>query len=146
MSNFVFNIAKGSAGHLVSLPGADDSLIVVPLEATGLESDATLIDYDSLGAILAASNNEQTTMGRKTASSVTKTVDDAANAVTGDMADVLWSGATGNQVGKMLVCYKPTSASADSDIIPLTAHDFTVSPNGGDISALVATSGFYRAS
>ena len=146
MANFVFNVAKGAAAYYATLPGASDSLIVVPIETAGIETDAVLKDYDTLAAILAAASNEQTTMGRKTASGVTRTVDDTNDRVDVDIADVLWTAATGNAISKILICYKPDSGSADGDIIPLTAHDFVATPNGGDISALVSATGFYRAS
>ncbi len=146
MANFVFNIAKGKAAYYAGLPAANDSLVIVPLETSGLETDAVLIDKDSLADVLAGATNEQTTMGRKTASGVTVTVDDANDRVDVDMADVTWSAATGNAVSKLVVCYKPDTASSDSDMIPLSAHDFVVTPNGGDIAALIATAGFYRAS
>ena len=38
----------------------------MPIETAGLEADATLIDVDTLTALLAGTTNEQTTMGRKT--------------------------------------------------------------------------------
>jgi hypothetical protein len=147
MANFVFNIAKGKVGYYASLPATNDALIVVPIETSGLESDATLIDYDDLAAILAAANNEQTTMGRKTAASVASTVDDTNDRLDADFADVTWTAASGNAISKLIVCYDPdTTGGTDSDLIPLTAHDFVVTPNGGDITAQVATAGFYRAS
>src|SRR5689334_4997589 len=104
MANFVFNIAKGKVAYYASLPAANDALIVVPIETTGIESDATLIDYDNLSVLLAASNNEQTTMGRKTASSVTSTVDDTNDRVDADFADVTWTAvAAGNAISKLIV-------------------------------------------
>ena len=77
MANEVFNIVKGRFVHWSTLPAASDALIVVPIETSGLEADNTLNNYDDLQALLAAANNEQTTMGRKTVSaSVTVTIDD----------------------------------------------------------------------
>jgi hypothetical protein len=146
MADFVFNIAKGKAGYYATLPGTNDALIAVPIEATGLESDATLMDYDTLAVILAAANNEQTTVGRKTMSTVVGTVDDTNNRLDVDFADFTWTGASGNALGAIIICYDPdTTTGTDSDLIPLTKHDFAYTPNGGDITAQVATAGFYRA-
>ena len=147
MANFVFNIAKGRVAYYATLPAASDALIVVPIETTGLEADDTLNNYDNLGALLAGTNNEQTTMGRKTVSaSVTVTVDDTNNWVDVDMPDQTWTGATGNAISALLICYDAdTGTGADTDIIPLTKHDFAVTPDGSDIVAQIASSGFYRA-
>ena len=147
MANFVFNVAKGAVRYYASLPATNDALVIVPLETTGLEADATLADYTNLGALLAGSSNEQGTMGRKTATSVVVTQDNSNDRVDIDMGDVVWTAATGNAISKLVVCYDPdTTAGTDADLIPLTAHDFVVTPNGGDITALVAASGFFRAS
>ena len=148
MADFVFNARKADFGYYCGLPGANDALIVVPLEATGLEADATLMDYDDLAALLAGTSNEQTTMGRKTITTgVTVTIDDTNNRVDVDMADVTWTAATGNALGGLLICYDPdTTSGTDSTILPLTKHDFSTTPAGGDITAQFAVSGFARAS
>jgi hypothetical protein len=147
MANFVFNVAKGKVAYYAGLPGTNDALIVVPIETTGIETDAALIDYDTLDALLTATNNEQVTMGRKTAATVTATVDDTNDWVDVDMADIVWTAATGNAISALVVCYDPdTTVGTDADLIPLTKNDFVVTPNGGDITAQIATAGFFRAS
>lgn len=149
MADFVSNIAKGKVKYYAELPAANDALIIVPLEATGLEADATLKDYDDLGALLAGTTNEQTTMGRKTVTTgIVPTVDDTNERLDIDITtDPVWLGATGNPLGAILICYDPdTTGGTDSTIIPLTKHDFTVTPDSSDITATIAASGFYRAS
>jgi hypothetical protein len=142
----VFNIAKGRVAELAALGAASDSLIAVPLESTGLVAEATMIDYDTLDAILAGASNEQTTMGRKTLASVTVTVDDTNDRVDVDCADPVWTAATGNATGLLVICYKPDTGSADSAIVPLVADTFAATPAGGDITYQVNASGFFRAS
>lgn len=147
MADIVFNIAKGKVAYYASLPAANDALIVVPVEATGLETDATLKDYDDLASLLAGSTNEQTTIGRKTAASVAITVDDTNDRVDIDVADITWTAATGNALGALIVCYDPdTTGGTDSTLVPLTKHGFAVTPDGTDIVATIAAAGFYRAS
>jgi hypothetical protein len=147
MANVIFNVAKGRIAALAALPQANDALIIVPLESAGLVSDATMIDYDTLAAVLAGPSNEQTTMGRLTASGVTVTVDDTNDRVDIDMTDPVWVAATGNAVGALVVCYDPdTTGGTDTDLIPLSKHDFVVTPNGGNITGQVAATGFQRAS
>ena len=149
MADFVFNIAKGEVKKYAKLDGgANDALIVVPIEATGVEADDVLNNYDDLAALLAAANNEQTTMGRKTISaSVTITVDDTNNRVDIDIPDQVWTAATGNAISDLLICYDPdTTAGTDSSVVPLTCHDFSATPDGSDLTAQVAAAGFFRAS
>lgn len=147
MADGVFNIAKGKVKYYAELPAASDALVIVPIEATGLESDDDLNDYVTLSAILAASNNEQTTMGRKTYTVVTNTVDNVGNTFDSDIADPVWTEASGNPVGKLIICYDPdTGAGTDEDLIPLTYHNFAVTPDGTDITGTIAASGYYRAS
>ena len=146
MANIVMNIGKGRVAYYATLPGAADALIAVPLEATGLEADATLRDYDDLAALLAGTSNEQVTMGRKTLTAVTVTVDDTGEAVNVDAADLVWAAATGNGTGKLLICYDAdTAAGTDANVIPLVALDFVTTPDGSDITAAFDAAGFYGA-
>lgn len=147
MADFIFNVSKGKIAQYASLPAANDALIAVPIETTGIETDAVLKDYNDLAAILAAASNEQTTMGRKTLAGVTVTVDDTNDRVDIDCTDPVWTAATGNAVSKLIVCYDPdTTVGTDADLVPVSAHDFVVTPNGSDITGQVAASGFARAS
>lgn len=142
MADFVFNIAKGKFGYYAGLPATNDALIVVPIEATGLETDSTLKDYDTLSTLLAGSSNEQTTMGRKTAGSVTWTVNDTSDIATLDIADITWTAAAGNGVGALVVCYDPdTTGGTDADLIPISKHTFAVTPDGSDLTAQIDAAG-----
>jgi hypothetical protein len=146
VGDVVFNVSKGVAGTYYGLPAATDSIIIVPIEASGIVADATMQDYADLATLLAGASNEQTTMGRKTAASVTFTVDQANDRADGDFADVTWSAATGNAIAALVVCYVPSSGAADSAIIPITKHDFAVTPDGTDVTATLPVGGNYRAS
>jgi hypothetical protein len=138
VGSFVFNIAKGKIAYYASLPASADALIAIPIEASGVEADAVLIDYDTVSALLAAATNEQSTMGRKTLASVTVTVDDTNDRVALDAADVTWTAATGNAISDILICYDPdTGTGTDADLIPLSWHDFSATPDGTDITATV---------
>lgn len=147
MADGVFNIAKGRAvGYAANVGTGNAALVLVPLEATGLVADSVMKDYDTLSDVLAGASNEQTTMGRKTVTSATVTVDDTGDAATIDIADQTWTAATGNATGKLLVCYDAdTTAGTDANIIPLTYHDFTVTPDGNDVLVQIAAGGFFSA-
>lgn len=145
MANIAFNISLGRIAHLASLPAANDALVMVPLESSGLVADSTMRDYDTLADILAGATNEQTSVGRKTLTGVTVTVNDTDNRVDIDCADVTWTAPTGNAVGAVVICYDPdTTAGTDADLIPLTKHDVTWTPDGNNFSLTVAD--LFRAS
>lgn len=145
MSNIVFNIALGRLAYYTSLPAANDALILVPLESSGLETDAVLRDKDDLAAVVAGTTNEQTTAGRKTLASVTITIDDTNDRVALDAADVTWTSPTGNAIGAVVICYDPdTTVGTDADLIPLTKHDLTWTPDGNNFTLSIAD--FFRAS
>lgn len=153
MADFVFNIAKGRVGqycqNVDSGSPANSRLIVVPIETTGIEADATLKDWDNLSVLLGGTSNEQTTMGRKTiaAANITLTVDDTNERLDIDIDDQTWTAATGNAISALVICYDPdNTAGTDADLIPLTKHDFVVTPDGSDIVAQIAAAGFFRAS
>jgi len=145
MADFTFNVAKGKVKYYAELPGTNDALIVIPLESSGLEADATLKDYDTVSALLAGTTNEQTTAGRKTITSVTVTPDDTNDRLDLDFADQTWTALTGNAIGALLVAYDPDiTGGTDADLIPLTKHDWAITPDGSDVTATVNV--FFRAS
>lgn len=145
MANIVFNIALGRLAYYASLPATNDALIMVPIETTGIVGDTTMRDYDDLGTLLAGASNEQTTMGRKTLASVTSAVDDTNDRWNIDCADVTWTAATGNAISAVVICYDPdTTTGTDADLIPLTKHDVTMTPDGSDFTLTIAD--FARAS
>lgn len=145
MATITFNIALGRVASLAALPDTNDALVMVPLEATGLVTDATMRDYDTLADLLAGASNEQTTVGRKTLASVTVTVNDTSDRVDVDAADVTWTAPSGNAIGAVVICYDPdTTTGTDADLIPLTKHDLSWTPDGNDFALTV--SDFFRAS
>lgn len=168
MADFVFNVAKGRVrqyydsvdSNLVIATGpiqstANSALIIVLLETTGLEADATLKDHDDLAALIAGTSNEPTggTYVRKVltdADIVASAQDDTNDRLDLDIPDITWTAltTTGNAaISKLLVCYDgDTTAGTDANIVPLTAHDFVITPDGSDVVAQINAAGFYRAS
>ena len=146
MADLIFNIARGREAYYASLPAANDALVMVPLESSGLVADSTMRDYDDLAAVLAGATNEQTTMGRKTLASVTVTVNDTDDRVELDCADVTWTAPTGNAVAALLICYDPdTTGGTDSSIVPLFKFDWSFTPAGVDQTATITSGGFFWA-
>lgn len=145
MAQLTFNVALGRAASLAALPLASDALILIPLEASGLETDAVLKDKDTFADVVAGTTNEQTSVGRKTLSSITVTVNDTLDRVEIDAADVTYTSPTGNAIGAMVVCYDPDSGTGtDADLIPVTKADVAWTPDGTTFT--LAISDFFRAS
>lgn len=144
MAPFVFNVALSRVGYYAGLPAANDALVLIALEASGLETDAVLRDKATFAAVVAGATNEQTTATRKTLSGVTVTVDDTTDRVAIDAADVTWTAPTGNPIGALVIGYVPdTTAPSDAAIIPLTKHDLAWTPDGNNF--VLAIADFYRA-
>jgi hypothetical protein len=159
VADFVFNVALGRVAELYNRVDTNDpansALIIVALKSSGISSDATLKDVDTLAAVLASGTTVEATntgYARKILTDTelsAMTPDDANDRMDIDIPDQTWTGvqATGGAWGKLLVCYDAdTTGGTDSNIIPLTAHDFAVTPDGSDIQAVIAATGFYRAS
>ena len=155
MADGVFNIAKGQVAAYHERVNNNDpstaTLKIVLLASTGLVADGTMKDYDTLSDILAGASDEATNTGysRKTITDTDITgvsVDDTGDTASCDTANQTWTSVSNNgtgAIGKLLVCYDPAGAG-DGSIIPLTYHDFTVTPNGGDITATIAN--YFQAS
>jgi len=147
MAVTIMNVSRGMWGYYASLPAANDAILAVPLESSGLEGTSTLQDYDTLSALLAGASNEQTTMARKVVTGVTYSLDDSGNKRVFDFDDVEWTSASGSGVGGLLICYDPdTTGGSDSDIIPMFFDDSFVNASPtGTVTYAVHASGLAEA-
>ena len=150
-SDVQFNVAKGFIGkyfdNVDTATPTNCGIIVVPLIVTGLVSDATLIDYTDLAAVLAGASDEQTTMGRKTliGASITQTLSQASDYWSVTFSPITWTAATGVACAKLLFCYDPdTTAGTDATVIPLLAYSFDATPDGSDIVVSPHANGLIR--
>ena len=157
MADFVFNISKGRVAELYNRVDTNDpansALIVIVLATSGLEADSVLQDVDTVTALVAGTTNEvtNTNYARKTLTDAeigALTPDDTNNRMDVDIPDQTWTAvAAGDGWSKLVVCYdNDTTGGTDSNLIPLTAHDFVVTPDGSDITAQINSAGFFRAS
>lgn len=157
MADFVFNIAKGRVVEYYNRVKSNDptnsALVLVVIDAAG-DTDATMKDRDDLAALLAGTSNEvtNTNYARKVLTDADLAAlpapDDTNDRFDIDLPDQTWSAvAAGSAWTDIIVCYdSDTTGGTDSNIIPLTCHDFAVTPDGSDIVAQIAAAGFYRAS
>jgi hypothetical protein len=156
MANFVFNIALGRVAELYNRVDSNDpanSALIIAAWVAG-DTDAAVRDVDTVAAIEALGSTAEATNGsyaRKVltdADIVAFAPDDANDRVDLDIPDQTWTGvAAGSNWTDLSICYdNDTTGGADSAIVPLTWHDFVVTPDGSDITAQIAAAGFYRAS
>ncbi len=154
MADIVCNIAKGKAAayhdNVEQNSPAGCELVLIAIVSTNTDDERG--DVDTVSALLALGSTVEATntnYARKDllAADITQAVDDSNNWVDQDITvDPVWTSVVaGSNWTHLVVAYDPTGSSADTSLIPLTIHDFAVTPNGGDITAQIATAGYYRA-
>lgn len=156
MADFVYNISLGRAVEFYNRVDTNDpaasELVVCVLATSGIESDATLKDLDTFSAVVAGTTNEVTNSGY--AKKVLGDADITAFAPTDgsdrtdiDIPDQTWTAvAAGDGWNDIVICYDPVGSQTHTDMIPMTQHDFVLTPDGSDITAQIAAAGFFRAS
>ena len=156
MADFVYNISLGRAVEFYNRVDTNDpansELVVCVLATAGIEADATLKDLDTFSAVIAGTTNQVTNSGY--AQKVLSDADISAFAPTDgsdrtdiDIPDQTWTAvAAGDGWNDIVICYDPVGSQVSTDMIPMTQHDFVVTPDGSDITAQIAAAGFFRAS
>jgi hypothetical protein len=156
MANFVYNISLGRIVEFYNRVKNNDpaaaELVIMILATAGVESDATLKDLDTFSAVVAGTTNEVTNGGY--AKKVLADADMLAWAPTDgsdlwdlDLNDQTWTAvAAGDGWNDLVIGYDPVGSQTMTDIIPMTQHDFLLTPDGSDITAQFAAAGFFRAS
>lgn len=143
MADFVFNVAKGAAAEKVRDNVANIGVMI--LRTASLETDAVLKDKITVADLLSGTTDEATNTGyaRKTGLTATLTVDQTNDRVDLDIADQTWTGVlAGDGWSKLVIFYD--EGGTDATRIPLSSHDFAITPDGSDITAAINV--FYRAS
>lgn len=156
MANQVFNRGLGRGTEWAERVNANDpaasEIVLMVLATSGVESDAVLKDKDTFADVVSGATNEVTNSGYSkkvldNTSSITVTYDDTNDRVDVDFPDQTWTAvAAGDGWNDIVVGYDPVGSQTMSDILPHTLHDFVVTPDGSDITAQVASSGYFRAS
>ena len=158
MADIVFNIAKGRVVEYYNRVESSDptnaALIVVAINA-GAATDDTIRGYDTLALLLADANVAEVTntnYARKTLTDADLAAlpapDDTNDRYDVDIPDQTWNSvAAGDAWTDLVICYdSDTTGGTDANIVPLTLHDFAVTPDGNNITAQVNAAGFFRAS
>ena len=153
MADGVFNISKGRGWELADrVEQGDPAASRLQLKLlTVAEADGTLEDYDTFSALLGGSNTEAgfTNYGGGktiTAADITMTTDDTGNTNYFTIGDQTWTAAgAGDTLVKLIVCYDPLGTDVDTNLVPISHHDFSASTNGNDLTADFGTKVFEAA-
>lgn len=147
MANIVFNVAKGRAVEFYReikeniLPNS--AFVIVLLRA--VEVDADLKRHAHLDALFTAVGNTQAnftnyariilTDAELAALPAPDNVNDVYKIDLPDQSYVNAGGAVNNNIVKALVCFdEDTTTGGDTNIIPITAHDWVISTDGNTIN------------
>jgi hypothetical protein len=156
MTNQVANTALGRVAEFYNRVDTNDpaaaELVIMVLATAGLESDAVLKDKDTFADIVSGTTNEVTNANyaKKVLGDVDLVAfapDDTNDRVDLDIPDQTWTAVgAGDGWSRLVIGYDPVGSQTMADIIPMTFHDFVVTPDGSDITAQIAAAGFFRAS
>lgn len=156
MANQVFNRGLGRVVELYNRVDSNDpansALIVIAWVSTA--TDATIKDLDTVAALEADANTAEATntgYARKTLTDtdiVAYAPDDTNDRTDIDIPDQTWTAvAAGSNWTDLSINYdNDTTTGTDSNIEPLTWHDFVLTADGSDVTAVIAAAGFFRAS
>lgn len=155
MADLVMNIAKGRVTELANrVNNNDPANAVFTITAWNTTAtDATIRDLDTVAAIEADANTAEVTNSGYAdkildqAGGIVVTTDDTNDRVDIDFPDQTWTAvAAGGAWTDLSVNYDNDSTTGtDANIVPMTWHDFAVTPDGSDIVAQVNAAGFFRA-
>lgn len=150
MADFIFNQAKGKFAEWAARVEANDPVnSVFVIEAVNTSAtDATLKDLDTFALIESDANTAELTSGgnanyaRKSLANgtLTITIDDTNDRTDVDCADQTWVAlGAGTAITDLIFGYDSDStAGTDANIIPISQHDFAITPDGSDVTATIA--------
>jgi hypothetical protein len=156
MADGVFNISKGRVVEFYNRVENNDpataTIEIMLLQAN--EAETALVDHDNYSVLLSATGNTEATFTNYARKNLTDTdlaalpaPDDTNDRYDIDIPDQTWTAAgntTNNTLTKFITGYDPT-AGADTTILPMTHHDFSVTTDGSDVTAQINAAGFFRA-
>ena len=156
MADQVFNIGLGRVVELYNRVQINDPtnavLTIIVYEST--DTDALVKDVDDIAELEALSNTAEVTNTNYARIELIDTdlaafaPDDGNDRTDLDIADQTFSNIiAGDNWTDLVIAYDDDSATGtDADIEPLCWYDFIITPDGSDITAVINTAGFFRAS
>src|SRR5262252_9639288 len=136
----VFQPMLAKLRYQLELPAANDGLVVVLLQADGLEDDANLSAHATLSDLLLWNSEANfTNYGRLILTTpATVTADAETGAVAFELGEQTWTGAGGlvdNELAAIVICYLPDVALLDdTTMLPLVSLDYDTTTSGTDLT------------
>lgn len=154
MSDFAFNVSKGRMVEFAQrVKGGDPaaSRLVLLALTTDATPESTAKDADTFAALVTAGAVEATHSGYAKKiivdADITMNIDDTGEKYWVDLADQTWAAVgAGAAWVSLILGYSPVTSPTNSDIVPIGHYDFSVTPDGSDITAQVNASGVFSAS
>src|SRR5690606_32621901 len=154
-TTFVFNIAKGRFAEFYNRVKNNDpstsAFVAVAVNTSAF--DATLQDLDTLADVLAGSDTDE--LNNLGYSRVVLTDSDFVPLSPDDSDDVMritlptlnfGEVEAGMSTTNIIIGYDAnTGSGTDADIIPVSCHEYAVSPNGTEMTATVGAFGLIQA-
>lgn len=155
MTDIIHNIALGRVAELYNRVDSSDptNAVLVLIAWVSSDTDDAVRDADSVSALEAlgstaeATNSGYSRIVLDDTDIVAFAPDDTNNRVDLDIPDQTFTSVSaGDNWTDLGIAYDSDSTGGtDADIVPMTWHDFAVTPDGNDIVAQIATAGFFRA-
>jgi hypothetical protein len=130
------------------LPFGTDEIVIVLVQATSLPTDATFQGAQFLSQVLTSGTGAGveatfTNYGRIHIGTPA-TISIASHVRSADIPDQVINaagGALNNSLGALLICWRKTTATADSATRLLSKHNFTYSTTGGNLPIAIPSIG-----
>lgn len=154
MADLIFNVAKGRGVQMAKNVDDNDPVAAVlrvfAIVSTDIDDDIraakTMAEVWALTNTLEATNVGYANIACDD-TQITITQDDTNDLHDAILLDQTFTGVdAGDNWTDLIVAYDPDGTDTDANTIPLSLHDFVVSPNGGNIVADFPITGFFRAS
>ncbi len=154
MADLIFNVAKGRGIQLCkNVEDNSPAAAVLRIFAiVSTDTDAALKVADTMAAVFALTNTAEATNTNYAnitddGTDLTINLDDTNHLHDAILADQTFTAiAAGSNWTHLIIAYDADGTDTDANTIPLSAHTFAVTPNGGDIVADFPVTGFFRAS
>ena len=154
MADIICNISKGRWGAWAqNVEDNSPAAAVLRLFAiVSTNTDDERGDVDTMTAMFALGTTAEATNTNYAnlvidETDITLTVDDTNNRLDIDLTDQVWSTIiAGDNWTHIVLAYDDDGSDTDGTTITIAVYDFVVTPNGGDITAVIDAAGALRAS
>ena len=153
MADFTFNVSKGRGIQMaLNVENNDPTAAVLRVYAiVSTDTDAAIKVVDTMAALFALTNTLEATNTNYASltddgTDLTFDLDDTTHFYDAILADQTFTTIlAGDNWTHLIVAYDADGTGTAATTIPMSSHDFVVTPNGGNIVADFPITGFFRA-